>query len=147
MGIELGDIRFAGQIHVSCASEPRESFPLPNWKKAFNRFLDGIWSQHDEFAKVVLWIEDAICLYLDEKGEYKLQYNPHQRWANERPTFNRYRVHAVTSERRDLELGLVKFVRNDGMEMLVIEFPALRFMLWKGDSRTDLFYTVVDRTF
>jgi hypothetical protein len=124
--------------------EPFAVYDQKDWRKAINRYLDQIWSQQNDDAEGLLFFGDI--MFSLQNGKYDVQY-PAATRELPRPQFSRGEIHAVTSKRNEFELGLTKFVRNNSMRLLVIEFPDLRFMLWKGLDRTDLFATVIDRTF
>ena len=121
-----------------------EKYPLTNWRRAFNAYLDEIWSQQNDSAEGVLIIGDIVLCF--RHGEYSIS-SPAGVPVPERPVFSRNEIHAVSGERRDVELGLAKFVRNNSLNQFVIEFGSVRLMFWKGLRRTDLNFCVVDRTF
>lgn len=119
-------------------------FPISNWRKAFNTYLDTVWSQNNNHSEGLLGIGE-ILLSLD-KGEYWIQY-PYEQPRRVRPMLNRDQIHALHVDRNNFELGLAKFVRSNYMRQLVLEFPCDRLMFWKGKERTELNYCICDRTF
>lgn len=132
------------EIKIKFSHQEIQIYSGVDWRKAFNRYLDGAWFQLNQFAKGVLII-DTVILSLD-KGEYYIG-NPTDLVAYDRPGFNRDEIHAVPGDRNSVELGLAKFVRNNMIRMLVIEFSCSRLMLWKGQSRAELHSTLIYRTF
>jgi hypothetical protein len=144
MNSSTEDASIVTEIGVKNTQQEIQAYAGVDWRKAFNRYLDGIWSQSNQFAEGGMAIE-TIIIYL-RRGEYYIQA-PTDLIVSERPEFNRDQIHAVPSDRNSIELGLVKFVRNNLIRMLVVEFGALRLMIWKGESRSELHCTVVDRTF
>ena len=125
-------------------SAPLESYSGSDWRKAFDRFLCGIWEQHDDSAGGVLVIDDVVLHLLN--GTYKIR-GPSSPQEHARPTVSRDRILAVHCDRGSVELGLMKFIRNNDLFMLVIEFPNSRFMFWKDRVRTNLHLAIVNRTF
>ena len=132
------------EIKIKFRNEQIQTYAGVDWRKAFNRYIDGVWSQHNQFAEGVLIIDTVILSLHNE--EYSIQ-NPTDLIIYARPGFNRSEIHAVPSDRNSIELGLAKFVRNDFIRMLVIEFSCSRLMLWKDQARTVLHSTLIDRSF
>ena len=121
-----------------------EKYPRKSWRRAIERFLHGIWTQQNDYAKGTLIIDD-VALSLDQ-GKYTVNCATSSP-ATPRPSFNRDQIHAITGDRKDVELGVAKFLANNHMRQLVIEFSSCRLMFWKGEGRTELHTCVVDRTF
>ena len=144
MSVDLNTTESPADLIISSRDRNIVKYSKAEWKRAIMSFLNDIWSQlYDEADGCIIFGE--ICLSLGKNG-YSLSYPEPTNVP--RPNINeRSEIHAVTSDRDKLELGLARFARNSHIKMLVIEFPASRFMLWKGDKKTDLHYTVVDRTF
>lgn len=120
-----------------------QEFDGTNWRKALSHYLDGVWAQKNASVEGVLMI-DHVVLFINH-GEYNFTCPPSPVYS--RPELTRDQIHAITGKRDEFELGLAKFIRNNGIRMLAVEFTDSRMMLWKGPRRTDLFFTVMDRTF
>ena len=132
------------RIRVQSQQKEPQTFAGSDWRKAFNRYLDDVWSQKNMYAEGVLMIGEVILQL--HAGTYRIQ-NPTDLSVFPRPNFDRGEVNAVTGERDPFELGIAKFMRNNSIRMFVAEFGCSRVMLWKSWKRAELHFTLVDRTF
>ena len=133
------------KIGVKHGTKAIKQYEGSNWRKAFTFYLDGVWSQNNRSVEGVIFIDNMVLQL--HHGEYQYRHpsgiavHPRPQWEN------RSQIHAVMVSRDQLELGLVKFIRNNQIRMLVLMFGVDQLTLWKSPERTELFCTLVPRTF
>lgn len=109
-------------------------FPQNRWREGILYYLFGIWSDKVEVTYRPKIHFGFACLRLSP-GER--QYYAYGKCPDtEKPSFPEEGVLTVSWEQTEVEQGLIRFVKNEAIKMLVVTLKNHRqFCLWKKERR------------
>lgn len=121
---KLGDLQISG---LECFSELR-------WREAILYYLFGVWGNQNRVMYRPKIMFGLLTLRLDPDCEDYYAYG-HAR-DDKLPLFDPKNALVVTANQSAVELGLIRFVKNDQIKALCIVFRDLSAMwLWKKERR------------
>jgi len=116
-----------------------QTYPGENWREAIISYLNGIWSGKTDLRGLYF---NNTCVRLSKTGgEYYLYFRHEQDGPEPQNLAACETVWAVSYPAlNDMEIGLIRFVRNNSIRQLVLTFPGVGNMtLTKGQKRSELF--------
>ena len=110
-------------------------FPQERWREAILSYLFGLWTNKSEVVYRPKIAFGTIVLRLDQsKGAY-YAYGKNQE-GEQAPYFNDEEVLIVGPKQEEVEIGLVRFVKNDRIRRITITSDNSGFVrLWKKARR------------
>lgn len=116
-----------------------EAFPQDRWREAILHYLFGVWSDRKSVMYRPKISFGLLSLRLWPKGA---EYYAEGRAVEYVPLFPNEEVLTVSHQQVDVEQGLIRFVKNDAIKMLVINLENHgKLRLWKKERRGEYGYS------
>lgn len=121
----------------------RTNFPEWRWREAILFYLFGIWSNNNDVTYRPKVHFGDICLRLDRSsGEY-YAYGHAEGVREDVPPLEEYDVVEMSGKQAEVEVALIRFVKDDRVRQLQLHFPAIydpkmhttTLVLWKKTRR------------
>ncbi len=127
----LSDIVF-NDIQVSGLT----CFPRERWREAILYYLFGVWADKEHVIYRPKIAFGLVTLRLDTKaGGYYAYGQPEEKLPHPLP-FRKEEKLVVRFEQAAVEVGLIRFVKNDRIKLLTIVLPNFgQLALWKKERR------------
>ncbi len=123
-------------------TQPREiqicgltCFPMNQWRNAVCSYLFGMWAGHGSVTYRPKICFDSVTLRLDQDLDQYLAYG---RGHSPLPNWSSYtdgQIQEVCSGQYEVESGLIRFVKDNRVRVLVIDFENSQLILYKGKKR------------
>ena len=112
-------------------------FEENQWRDAILHYLFGVWGNQDQVMYRPKLGFYCISLRLDlERCRYWAVWTDRHASLEEPPEISQMKVLTVPSSQLEVEAGLVRFVKDDSILMLVIALENLgQIRLWKKERR------------
>lgn len=118
-------------------------YPGPRWREAILKYVFGIWGDEKTVTLRPHIAFGDIHLRLDTtKGEYYAYGTSTSKFGELPEGAGNKNGFVVNSQQNNVECGLIRFVKNKKIELLVINFPDKGVLfLWKGKKRNEFYVT------
>lgn len=130
-GVVSNDIQVSGLVS--------QEFPESRWREAILFYLFGIWSGRQSVMYRPKISFGSVTLRLDsDEGKYEAYGTPPEELTSTLRFRADEKLFVDTGRQADVEVALVRFVKNDQIKLLILWLPQLRvfFTLWKKSRRS-----------
>lgn len=125
-GVASNDIQVSGLVS--------QEFPGSRWREAILFYLFGIWSDRQSVTYRPKISFGNVVLRLDPNGEY-CAYGVAGDDIRDVPSVLEDAHQSVGCAQAEVEIALVRFVKNDRIKVLTITFGLGFLSLWKAQRR------------